>query len=126
MRKVIRLLDSNTVIDGQLKHFYTHFDHAFLAMYPDFIQRMNSLLRPECRCDETQTELSTPLRIYALLVLGVTDSVGIADFLHLSSQTVYNYRLKMRRCALNDEKKFDEDVLRKFHCGSPEAPRSKA
>lgn len=126
VRKVIRLLDSNNVIDEQLKHFYTHFDHAFLAMYPDFIQRMNSLLRPECRCDASQTELSTPLRIYALLVLGVTDSVGIADFLHLSAQTVYNYRLKMRRCALNDEKKFDEDVLRKFHCGSPEAPRSKA
>jgi cell division protein FtsB len=114
VRKAIRLLDSNTVIDGQLKHFYTHFDHAFLAMYPDFIQRMNSLVRPEFRYDEKQTELSTPLRIYALLVLGVTDSVGIADFLHLSSQTVYNYRLKMRRCALGDEKQFDDDVMRKF------------
>lgn len=114
VRKAIRLLDSNTVIDGQLKHFYTHFDHAFLAMYPDFIQRMNSLVRPEYRYDEKQTELSTPLRIYALLVLGVTDSVGIADFLHLSSQTVYNYRLKMRRCALGDEKQFDDDVMRKF------------
>lgn len=115
VRKAIRLLDSNTVIDGQLKHFYTHFDHAFLAMYPDFIQRMNSLVRPEYRYDEKQTELSTPLRIYALLVLGVTDSVGIADFLHLSSQTVYNYRLKMRRCALGDEKQFDDDVMRKFN-----------
>lgn len=114
VRKAIRLLDSNTVIDGQLKYFYTHFDHAFLAMYPDFIQRMNSLVRPEYRYDEKQTELSTPLRIYALLVLGVTDSVGIADFLHLSSQTVYNYRLKMRRCALGDEKQFDDDVMRKF------------
>jgi hypothetical protein len=114
-RKAIRLLDSNTVIDGQLKYFYTHFDHAFLAMYPDFIQRMNSLVRPEYRYDEKQTELSTPLRIYALLVLGVTDSVGIADFLHLSSQTVYNYRLKMRRCALGDEKQFDDDVMRKFN-----------
>ncbi len=115
VRKAIRLLDSNTVIDGQLKYFYTHFDHAFLAMYPDFIQRMNSLVRPEFRYDEKQTELSTPLRIYALLVLGVTDSVGIADFLHLSSQTVYNYRLKMRRCALGDEKQFDDDVMRKFN-----------
>lgn len=115
VRKAIRLLDSNTVIDGQLKYFYTHFDHAFLAMYPDFIQRMNSLVRPEFRYDEKQTELSTPLRIYALFVLGVTDSVGIADFLHLSSQTVYNYRLKMRRCALGDEKQFDDDVMRKFN-----------
>lgn len=115
VRKAIRLLDSNTVIDGQLKYFYTHFDHAFLAMYPDFIQRMNSLVRPEFRYDEKQTELSTPLRIYALFVLGVTDSVGIADFLHLSSQTVYNYRQKMRRCALGDEKQFDDDVMRKFN-----------
>lgn len=111
VRKAIRALDSTADVDGQLKHFYHHFDHAFLALYPDFIQRMNTLVRPECRFDEKATELTTSLRIYALVVLGITDSVGIADFLHLSSQTVYNYRLKMRRCSATDEKKFDDDVI---------------
>lgn len=117
VRKAIRLLESNAVIDNQLKSFYQHFDHAFLAINPEFIHRINSLLRPECRFDETQTELNTSLRIYALLVLGITDSVGIADFLHLSSQTVYNYRLKMRRCALGDEKQFDDDVINLYNEG---------
>lgn len=111
VRKAIRTLESSTDVDGQLKHFYKHFDHAFLAIYPDFIHRINSLLKEDSRFDEKQKELSTSLRIYALAVLGITDSVGIADFLHLSSQTVYNYRLKMRRCALGDEKKFDDDVI---------------
>lgn len=79
-------------------------------MYPDFIHRINALLDKNHRFDESQQELTTPLRIYALHLLGITDSVGIADYLHLSSQTIYNYRLKMRRCAANDEKKFDDEV----------------
>lgn len=114
IRKAIRTLDSSSDVDGQLKLFYKHFDHAFMALYPDFIQRMNGLMKPESRFDESMTELTTSLRIYAFVVLGITDSVGIADFLHLSSQTVYNYRLKMRRSALGDEKKFDDDVINLF------------
>lgn len=119
IRKAIRTLDSTSDIDGQLKHFYKHFDHAFLAMYPDFIHKINTLVKPELQFDEKQTELTTSLRIYALIVLGVTDSVGIADFLHLSSQTVYNYRLRMRRCAINDEKKFDDDVINLYSTEDP-------
>lgn len=110
VRKVISILNSGTDIDVQLKNFYQHFDHAFLSMYPDFIHRMNTLLKPDCQLDESMTELTTTLRIYALLLLGVNDGAGIADFLHISSQTIYNYRLRMRRQAINGDKRFDEDV----------------
>lgn len=110
VRKAIRDLESNDGMNEQLKLFYSNFDHAFLSMYPDFIHRINTLLDKEHRFDESQQELTTPLRIYALHLLGITDSVGIADYLHLSSQTIYNYRLKMRRCAANDEKRFDDEV----------------
>lgn len=110
VRKAISILNSGADIDNQLKDFYQHFDHAFLAMYPDFIHRMNTLLKPDCQLDESQEGLTTSLRIYALLVLGVTDGAGISDFLHISSQTIYNYRLRMRRNAINGDKRFDEDV----------------
>lgn len=109
-RKALQVVSSNTIVEDQLKMLNTRFDHSFLNMYPDFVARINTLIKPESRFDETVSELSTSLRIYALVVLGNTDSVGIADFLHLSSQTVYNYRLRMRRLSAVGEKAFDDRV----------------
>ena len=71
IRKAIEILKSGADIDEQLKNFNQHFDHAFLAMYPDFIHRVNTLMKPDSQFDETQSELTTQLRIYALLILGV-------------------------------------------------------
>ena len=42
--------------------------------------------------------------------IGITDSVRIAEFLHYSPQTIYNYRLKTRRNALLPGKQFAEEV----------------
>ena len=54
--------------------------------------------------------LNTELRIYALVRLGINDSVKIADFLHCSPQTVYNNRLKVRNKAIIPKEKFAETV----------------
>lgn len=80
-----------------LKEFFHHFDQLFLNIYPDFIEDFNSLLRPGEAIHPKETELlNTELRIYALVRLGINDSVKIADFLHCSPQTVYNHRLRVR------------------------------
>lgn len=81
----------------QLKDFFRHFDQLFLNIYPDFIEDFNGLLRPEERLQPKESDLlNTELRIYALVRLGINDSVKIAEFLHCSPQTVYNYRLRVR------------------------------
>lgn len=54
--------------------------------------------------------LNTDLRIYALVRLGINDSVKIAKFLHCSPQTVYNNRLKMRSRACVPKDEFVERV----------------
>ena len=54
--------------------------------------------------------LNTELRIYALVRLGITDSIKIAEFLHCSPQTVYNNRFRVRNRALIDRKNFAEAV----------------
>ena len=69
----------------------------FLELFPDFIDNFNSLLRPGERIEAKGDNLLSPeLRIYALVRLGINDSVKIASFLHYSPQTVYNYRMKTR------------------------------
>ena len=92
-----QLTDNSSLTQNELKDFYANFDAIFLRVYPDFVADLNSLLRPEEQILlKDASELNTEVRIYALVRLGINDSVKIADFLHCSPQTVYNHRLRMR------------------------------
>ena len=69
------------------------FDKTFLGLFPSFIDEMNGLLADEARTEGRHDgELTTVLRIYALIRLGITDTATIAALLHCSIRTVYNYR----------------------------------
>lgn len=109
--QLMETLKSNARIDRELKSFYERFDRSFLDLFPDFIDRFNELLRPECRVSQPDGELlSTELRVFALIRLGITDSVKIAAFLRRSVTTVYNYRVKMRNAAAGDREGFEHRV----------------
>lgn len=106
-----QLTDSSSLTQNELKDFYANFDAIFLRVYPDFVADLNSLLRPEEQILlKDERELNTEVRIYALVRLGINDSVKIADFLHCSPQTVYNHRLRMRNKAIIPKDKFAEAV----------------
>lgn len=104
----VRSLISNQQIgQKELQEFYHRFDITFLHLYPRFVDDLNSLLRPEERIVLKKGELlNTELRIYALVRLGINDSVKIAEFLHMSQQTVYNNRLKTRNKAIVPKTEF--------------------
>ena len=71
----------------------------------------NSLLQDDKKITPKEGELlNTELRIYALVRLGITDSVKIAEFLHCSSQTVYNNRFRVRNKAIIPKEVFAETV----------------
>lgn len=96
---------------SELKEFYSTFDQVFLNIYPDFVQDFNALLRPEERIILKEGELlNTELRIYALVRLGINDSVKISEFLHCSAQTVYNNRLRCRNKAIIPKEEFARTV----------------
>ena len=95
----------------ELKEFYRSFDTVFLHIYPDFVNDFNSLLQEDKRITLKEGELlNTELRIYALIRLGITDSIKIAEFLHCSPQTIYNNRLKVRNKAIVPKKNFADTV----------------
>lgn len=97
--------------EEELEEFYTNFDSAFLKIFPHFLDSFNALLRPEERIEQPKKEqLSTPIRIFALIRLGITDSSKIAEFLHYSVNTIYNYRAHIKKGAINDKDSFEEDV----------------
>lgn len=108
-------LKSQTNAENYLQNFFVHFDKAFLASHPDFVQRFNQLLKPECAIVPPADDRLTPeLRIYALVSMGITDSVSIAEFLHYSPQTIYNYRLRVRHNAIIPEKNFADVVAQMY------------
>lgn len=101
------ITDSSATASNELKEFYQNFDTIFLHLYPDFVGDFNALLLPEERIELKEGELlNTELRIHALIRLGITDSVKIADFLHCSAQTVYNNRLRTRNKSIISKEDF--------------------
>ncbi len=103
--------ETHDTVKKELKDFYHSFDTVFLHIYPDFISDFNALLQPDKQIIPKEEELlNTELRIYALVRLGITDSVKIAEFLHCSPQTVYNNRFKVRNKAVIPKEEFAETV----------------
>lgn len=104
-------LESSEMIDTALRDFYSRFDEAILNIYPSFVEKFNSLLKPDCRTVLKSGEfLNTELRVFALIRIGITDSAKIAGFLRCSITTVYTYRSKVRRRALRPES-FETEVM---------------
>lgn len=109
--EVKAMTDRPTMAQKELKEFYKNFDAIFLHVYPSFVSDFNELLLPEERIVLKEGELlNTELRIYALVRLGINDSVKISEFLHCSPQTVYNNRLRVRNKAIVPKEQFAETV----------------
>lgn len=101
---------SSRPLEKELEELYENFDKAFLNLYPNFIEEFNSLLMPECRFTLPKDRLNTPVRIFALIRLGITDMAQIANFLHYSVQTVYNYKSKVHKSSPLPTAEFEEKV----------------
>ena len=96
-----------------LKEFYAEFDDTFLQLFPTFVEDFNSLLQPQERIYPKENErMNTELRIFALIRLGITDSVKIAHFLRYSVTTIYNYRTKVRNKAVGSRDELERMVAK--------------
>lgn len=108
---LFKAIKSEQFIRDERKHFYNEFDKSFLELFPHFITSFNALLVEEGRISPKGELLTTELRIFALIRLGVTDSNRIAHFLGYSLATIYNYRSKVRNKAIGNKETFEQDVM---------------
>ena len=112
---LLKSLNTRKMEEDEAQMFYNRFDKAFMELYPGFVTELNKLLLPESQLEVPTTHtLTTEIRIYALMRLGVTDSQEIATLLHYSTQTIYNYKSGMRAKAINRDT-FESDVNRLCH-----------
>ena len=107
-----QFIDASLFIKDERNEFYNEFDKSFLKLFPNFISAFNDLLVEEGRIYPKSDELlTTELRIFALIRLGVVDSNKIAHFLGYSLATIYNYRSRMRNRAAGHKERFEQDVM---------------
>lgn len=109
--ELVELTRSAEFSNKESNELYANFDTAFLQLFPTFVADFNALLKPESRIALSDNNtLNTPIRIFALIRLGISDSSKIAEFLHYSVNTIYNYRANIKNGAIGDRTEFEDKV----------------
>lgn len=112
VEELLKMAKTSKFTEGQHQQFYDNFDATFLHIYPTFIDEFNKLLLPEEQIIIKEPgHLTTELRIFAFLRMGVEDSNKIASFLNYSVNTIYTYRNRIKSKAKNRET-FDDDIMK--------------
>lgn len=107
---LLNTASSSRLSEEDAATFMNSFDTAFLDLYPSFVDEFNALLRTDEQIvPPHKGRLTTELRIYALIRLGVKESSEIAALLFYTPRTIYNYRSTIKSRAINRET-FECDV----------------
>ena len=107
---MLNTASSSRLSEEDAATFMNSFDTAFLDLYPSFVDEFNALLRTDEQIvPPHKGRLTTELRIYALIRLGVKESSEIAALLFYTPRTIYNYRSAIKSRAINRET-FECDV----------------
>lgn len=108
---LFRMVNDGVLDDEDYKSIDRSLDHIILTVIPDFVNRFNSLLKPDAQIVPDNPKKLTPtLRIYGLISLGISDMGSIANILNYSTQTVYNYRQKIKKSTAIPEDQFEAEV----------------
>lgn len=92
-------------LNKERENMYTDFDETFLKLFPNFVESYNLLFAPEDRTiPKAEMSLTSEMRIFALIRLGITKPENIAKFLNYSVNTINTYktRIKNKSSVPND------------------------
>ncbi len=108
----LKFLPYQMGIKEERQRIYRSFDTAFLKLFPNFIDELNKLFDEENRIVlAPDQELPMEVRIFALMRLGITDPAEVANYLNLSTKTVYVYKTKLKSRANIDNSEFEKLVI---------------
>lgn len=91
---------------------FISFDAIFLKLFPDFVEHFNNLFPDKDKIVlQSPHVLTTELRIFALIRLGVTDSEHIAKFLNYSVNTINTYKTKIKNRSIISNNMFELKIM---------------
>jgi len=102
----------NLGVKEERERIYAAFDTAFLALFPNFIEAFNKLMNEDAWITlDKSGALPMEVRIFALMRLGIDDPAQVAEYLHLSVNTIYVYKNKIKSKASVSKDQFDALVM---------------
>ena len=91
---------------------YVAFDATFLKLFPGFVSGYNALFpEAERKAIDNDHSLTTEMRIFALIRLGITESERIAKFLNYSVNTINTYKTRIKNKSLIDNDSFEQKIM---------------
>jgi hypothetical protein len=113
-KQIEELMQLNNAYDIQQEreNMFALFDQIFLKLFPDFVNQFNLLFKPEDQIVlRSENILTSELRIFALIRLGITESERIASFLDYSIHTVNNYKTKVKNRSIVPNELFEQKIM---------------
>ena len=108
----IGIIVNNVNIKSERENLFHTFDKIFLKIFPNFIKEFNSLFNKEDQIWPKEHEvLTTDLRIFALIRMGIEDSATIANILEYTEKTIYVYKMRIKAKALIHGDEFERRIM---------------
>lgn len=102
----------NTMLKEERDNMFIVFDKTFLKIFPHFVEQYNELFPPEERKLPSKGDLlTTEMRIFALIRLGVTESEKIAQFLNKSIHTINTYKTRVKNKSNVENEAFEKQIM---------------
>jgi hypothetical protein len=99
-------------IKAERAELFKGFDTVFIHLFPNFVREFNALFSEPDRIQLSDDNLlTTELRIFALIRLGVSDSEQISRILGYSIHTVYAYKTRVKNRSFLPNEAFEARVL---------------
>ena len=108
----LRQTIKESTLKAERTNLYSDFDETFLSIFPDFIEKYNKLFAPENqKTAATPNTLTSEMRIFALIRLGISDSERISSFLNYSVNTIHSYKTRTKNKALVSNDDFEKRIM---------------
>ena len=98
-------------IKQERNELFRGFDAVFLRLFPRFVEQFNALFAEADRVQPPDDQLlTTELRIFALIRLGISDSEQISRLLGYSINTIYTYKTRVKNRSRVPNEEFERRI----------------
>ena len=109
----LRSMMKQSTVSMERENMYEAFDETFLKLFPNFVERYNELFEEsERKLPPNKNALTSEMRIFALIRLGVSESERIAKFLDYSVHTVNTYKTRIKNRSIVDNEQFEGEIMK--------------
>ena len=100
-----------STIDKERDQMYASFDATFLKIFPTFVNDYNALF-PDTEQNYPAEGLTSEMRIFALIRLGIMETERIAKFLDYSVHTINTYKTRVKNKSWVENERFEAEIMK--------------